>query len=220
MAALSKKTPSDEHLGETKNIVRAMAWLLVPLTAGSIVFWGLELPGAPILFTATVSAWAVFGIYLVLDRLVIRTAGKVAGHILMPSGASTPGAKPISHIQAMEARGDLARAAEAYRAEIAGDPKDVVSCEQLAQLALRQLRDYELAAWAYREAERRADTPARKFGYGLLAASICRDQIKNLPRTVAELKRLVQQYPAAPRIDALRREIEELKVRIIEERNA
>ena len=94
------------------------------------------------------------------------SAGKVAGHILMPSGASTPGAKPLSHIEAMEARGELAKAAAAYQAEIASDPGDVASCERLALLALRQLRDYELAAWAYREAERRADSPARKFGFG------------------------------------------------------
>ncbi len=220
MADRPTKAPSDQHLGETQNIVKAMAWLLVPLTAGAIVFWGLGLPGAPILFTATVAAWAVFGIYLLIDRLVIRPAGTFAGHLLMPSGASTPGAKPISHIQAMEARGDLAKAAEAYRAEIAADPKDVVSCEQLGQLALRRLRDYDLAAWAYREAERRADAPARKFGYGLLAASICRDQLKDLPRTVAELKRLVQQYPNAPRVDALKAEIDELRIRIIEEKHA
>lgn len=211
-----RQAPSDEHLGETRNVIRAVAWLLVPMTV-----LGILLPSVvgEVVLTASLLAWAVFAIYLVLDRLVIRSAGKVAGHILMPSGASTPGAKPLSHIEAMEARGELAKAAAAYQVEIASDPGDVASCERLALLALRQLRDYELAAWAYREAERRADSPARKFGFGLLAAGVCRDQLKDPRRAVVELRRLVQQYPTAPRVGALKQEIEELKVGMFEERD-
>jgi len=214
MADPPKKAPSDEHLGETKNIVKAIAWLLVPMTVA-----GVLLPSAigQVLLAASLFAWAVFAVYLVLDRVFIQSAGRLAGKVLLPSGSSTPAAKGLSHIEAMEARGELAKAAEAYQAEIAADPADVTSCERLALLAQRRLHDYETAVWAYREAERRAEAPARKFGFGLLAAGVLRDQVKDLRRAVVELRRLVQQYPTAPRVAALRKEIEELKAALFDE---
>jgi hypothetical protein len=212
------KAPSDEHLGETKNIVRAVAWLLVPMTAVGVLF----LPSVigQVLLAASIFAWAVFAFYLVLDRTLIRSAGKFAGHVLLPSGSSTPPAKGLSHIEAMVARGDLAKAALAYRAEILADPADLGSCERLATLAQRDLHDYDLAAWAYRQAEQRAESPGRKFGFGLLVAGVYRDNLKDYGRTVVELRRLVQLYPDAPRLDSLRAEIDELKEGIFDDHGA
>lgn len=208
MADRPTQAPSDEHLGETKNIVKAIAWVLGPVTAVGFLLWVL---GSGIVLGVCILAWAVFGLYLLLNRLFIEPVGAAVGRVLLPSGSSTPSAKGLSHIEAMEARGELARAAAAYQAEIAADPDDVTSCERLALLAQRQLHDYETAVSAFREAERRAETPARKFGYGLLAAGVLRDQIKDPRRVVVELRRLVEQYPAAPRRETLRKEIAELK---------
>ncbi len=220
MADRPKQAPSDAHLGDTRNIVKAIAWVMVPITALGFVLVLFGSTAGVVLLGAALFGWAVFAGYLVLDRLLIRSAGKLAGHIFLPSGSSTPGAKPLSHIEAMEARGELAKAAEAYRAEIASDPADVASCERLALLALRRMQDYRTALWAYHEAERRADTPARKFGFGLLAAGVLRDQVKDPKRAMVELRRLVHLYPDAPRLDALKQEIEELKVLVIEEQDA
>lgn len=211
-----RQAPSDEHLGETKNIVRSVLWVLVPVTALGFFLWVL---GSGLVLGVCLLAWAVFGIYLLLNRVLIQPMGAAVGRVLLPSGSSTPADKPLSHIEAMEARGELAKAAEAYRAEIASDPADVTSCERLALLALRRLNDFDAALWAYREAERRADSQARKFGFGLLAAGVCRDQLKDPRRAVVELRRLVQQYPTAPRVGALRKEIEELKAGMFEERD-
>jgi tetratricopeptide (TPR) repeat protein len=211
-----KQAPRDEHLGDTRNIVRAGAWVLVPFTALGFLLFLLGSGLGLLVLTVCLLAWAVFAGYLLLNRVVIETIGSAVGRLLLPSGSSTPPAKGLSHIEAMEARGEVAKAAEAYRAEIASDPGDVTSCERLALLAVRRLNDYETALWAYREAERRADSPARKFGYGLLAAGVCRDQLKDLRRAVVELRRLVHQYPTAPRIDALKQEIAELKVAMLE----
>lgn len=164
--------------------------------------------------------WFIFGAFQVLQNTVIRGAGSAAEQLLMPGGSSTPPAKGLSHIEAMVARGDLAKAAQAYRAEILADPKDLGSCERLATLAQRDLQDYDLAAWAYRQAERRAETPGRKFGFGLLVAGIYRDNLKDHGRTVVELRRLVQTYPDAPRLDSLRAEIDELKEGLFDEHGA
>jgi len=216
MADRPKQAPRDEHLGDPRNIVRAVLWVLVPFTALGFVLWVI---GSGIVLGVCILAWAVFGIYLLLNRVVIEPMGAAVGRVLLPSGSSTPADKPLSHIEALEARGEVAKAAEAYKAEIASDPADVTSCERLALLAQRRLNDCETALWAYREAERRADSPARKFGYGLLAAGVLRDQLKDPRRAVVELRRLVQQYPAAPRVGALRKEIEELKAGMFEERD-
>ena len=217
------KAPREEHLADPAWQNRALLKLLAFLTAFAVfvsfvafamqntfmVYWCLGV---------VAFGWLVFGAFQVLQRTVIGGAGTVAQQLLLPSGSSTPPAKGLSHIEAMVARGDLAKAALAYRAEILADPADLGSCERLATLAQRDLKDYDLAAWAYRQAEQRAESPGRKFGFGLLVAGIYRDNLKDHGRTVVELRRLVEQYPDAPRLDSLRAEIDELKAGLFDDR--
>jgi hypothetical protein len=201
---------------------RALGCLLLEVTAFAVLVGVVALAvGAPVVTIASLcsaaAAWLAFGVYQIFRKLVIENAGKAAGSLLMPSGSSTPPAKGLSHIEAMVARGDLAQAVAAYRAEILADPADLGSCERLATLAQRDLKDYELAVWAYRQAEQRAESPGRKFGFGLLVAGMYRDRLKDRGRTVVELRRLVRQYPNAPRLGALRAEIDELKAGLFDE---
>ena len=219
------EAPREEHMAEAAWQNRALIKILSIFTAWAVGLGGLAFAvGVPVAgiacFCVAAIGWLVFGGYQVLRIVVIDNAGRAAGHMLMPSGSSTPPAKGLSHIEAMVARGDLAKAAEAYRAEILADPADLGSCERLATLAQRDLGDYALAAWAYRQAEQRADSPGRKFGFGLLVAGIYRDNLKDHGRTVVELRRLVEQYPDAPRLDSLRAEIDELKAGLFDEQGA
>jgi hypothetical protein len=219
------KAPREEHMADPAWQNRALLKVLAFLSAFAALV-GLVTFAMQMTFMAywclgvVVFGWCVFGALQVLQRTVIGGAGTLAQQLLMPGGSSTPPAKGLSHIEAMVARGDLAKAAEAYRAEILADPADLGSCERLATLAQRDLRDYDLAAWAYRQAEQRAETPGRKFGFGLLVAVIYRDNLKDNGRTVVELRRLVQTYPDAPRLDSLRAEIDELKEGLFDERGA
>jgi hypothetical protein len=219
------EAPREEHMADPAWQNRALVKLLAFLSA-FILFVGLVAFAMQIMLMVywclgvVAFGWAVFGAFQVLQRTVIGSAGEAAQHVLMPSGSSTPPAKGLSHIEAMVARGDLAKAALAYRAEILADPADLGSCERLATLAQRDLHDYDLAAWAYRQAEQRAETPGRKFGFGLLVAGIYRDNLKDHGRTVVELRRLVQTYPDAPRLDSLRAEIDELKAGLFDDHGA
>lgn len=131
--------------------------------------------------------------------------------VLDPSGSSTPSVDQHSNIAAMAIRGETAKAAEAYRAAIAADSDDLVACEQLAQLALRELKDFELAIQAYREAERRTPQPKRQLGYAMLVATVYRDYLKDAGRTMVELSRILARYPDAPNAPALRAELETIK---------
>jgi len=156
--------------------------------------------------------WFIFGLTALLRATVIEKAGNA----LIPKGASTPSVAQHSNIEAMVMRGKPREAADAYRAAIEADPAEMVACEKLGQLALRELKDYDLALWAYREAERRAAEPKRRVGYALLVAGILRDNVGDEGRTMVELRRIVERYPDAPNAAQLRQELNELKARRFE----
>ncbi|HVM42433.1 MAG TPA: hypothetical protein VMT77_02950 [Gemmatimonadales bacterium] len=184
-------------------IVMGVATLLTLLEGVVLLNW------TPLLLA--LAGWAFVLLYGVVDGAFVSRGGRVVGALTMPSGAATPSVNQHSNIEAMVARGDVAKAAEAYRAVIAAEPGDLVACERLGQLALRELKDYELALFAAREGEKRSPDPRRRAGFALLAANICRDNLKDSGRAVVELRRLLDRYPDIPNAARLRAELEELK---------
>jgi tetratricopeptide (TPR) repeat protein len=166
---------------------------------------------------AALAGWGFVLIYGLVRSTAFEKAGKGVGAVLVPSGSSTPSVNQHSNIQAMVARGEYRKAADAFRAVIESDAADVVACEQLGQVALRELKDYELAVFAYREAEKRSGEPRRRAGYALLVAGIYRDNVGNAGRAIVELRRVIERYPGIPNVEALRAELEELKARHFEE---
>ncbi len=170
---------------------------LIPMALVTIV--AIVLGSAPLVIAAAI-VWAFWAM-----RYILLT------QVLDPSGAQTPSVNQHSGIAAMVARGHYQEAAEAYRAAIAADPEDVVACEQLGLLAVRELKDYELAVQAYREAEKRVPTPRRKLGYAMQVAGVYRENMKDAGKTMVELRRLLAQYPDAPNAAAIRSELDALK---------
>jgi tetratricopeptide (TPR) repeat protein len=162
--------------------------------------------------------WCFVLVYGVVEAGILHRGAGVVAKLTLPSGDSTPSVNQHSNIQALVARGACAEAAAAYREAIAADPADLVACEQLTQLALRELKDYELALFALREAEQRASDDRRRAGYALLAANVYRDYLKDYGRTMVELRRILARYPEVPNADALRSEIDELKAMHFEAR--
>ena len=155
--------------------------------------------------------WCFVLVYGVMEAGVLHRGASAVASLTLPSGASTPSVNQHSNIQALVARGRNAEAADAYRAAIAANPGDLVACEQLTQLALRELKDYGLALLALHTAEQRAPDDRRRAGYALLAASVYRDNLKDYGKTMVELRRILARYPGVPNADALRSEIDELK---------
>jgi tetratricopeptide (TPR) repeat protein len=164
---------------------------------------------APVL--AALLGWGFVLVYALVEGTVFQRTGSAVASLTLPSGATTPSVNQHSNIQAMVARGAYREAADAYQAVLAADPQDVVACEQLAQLALRDLKDYELAVRTYREAEGRADTARRRVGYALLATAILRDNVRDAGRTMRELRRVLDTYPDVPNAADLRAELAQLK---------
>ncbi len=158
--------------------------------------------------------WGSFLLFVALHATVLAHGSRAFG----AKGASTPYVPQHSTIQALVARGAYREAADAYREVIAAHPEDLVACEQLTQLALRELKDYDLALVAAREAERRAPDPRQRAGFALLIANVYRDNLKDYGRTAVELRRVLARYPDVPNADRLRAEIEELKAMHFEAR--
>ena len=200
----------DSHLAGPQAQMRFMAWVLGAATA--LGFLLLMVMDSWLFLMGVALAWAVLLVYFLLFRGVVSPLGEAFGRILVPSGSATPSVNQHSNIGALVARGEFAKAAEAYQAVIASDPGDVVACEQLAQLALGDLKDYDLALFAVREGERRTTNPRRQAGFAFLAANICRDNLKDYGKAIVELRRILARYPDIPNAARLRAEIEELKV--------
>ncbi len=161
---------------------------------------------------------AVFAPMFVVVGVLHGTALERGSQLFVAKGGSTPYVPQHSNIQALVAKGAYAEAARAYRAEIAAHPQDVVACEQLAQLALGELKDWETALFALRAAEQRSSEPRRRAGYALLAANVYRDNLKDYGKTMVELRRILARYPDVPNAAALRAEIDELKAMHFEAR--
>lgn len=184
-------------------LVMAVTTLITLLEVVLFLNW------APML--AALFGWAFVLLYGVLEAGILHHGASAVASLTVPSGSSTPSVNQHSNIAAMVARGRYREAADAYRTAIAADPGDVAACEQLAQLAIGDLKDYELALFAAREGEKRAAEPRRRAGFALLAAGICRDNLKDRGRAVVELRRILACYPDVPNAARLRTELEELK---------
>jgi tetratricopeptide (TPR) repeat protein len=209
---MSDQSKNIGHASRVGNILWGVAILLGIGTGFSLMAWGFlgNLIGG-LLLAGCLTGWLTLGGYWLLHQTVVNPVGDAIGRILVQSGSSTPSVAQHSNIETMEARGQYAEAARAYRAIIAAEPQDLVACDKLGQLALRQLKDYETALFAYREAEKRATDPKRRLGYAMMVAGIYRDNLKDLGRAMVELRRIVAKYPDAPNRARLSAEVDELK---------
>jgi len=171
--------------------------LRIPLVLVTALAFFLK--STPLMLVGAI-VWLGWGAYYILIT-----------RVLLPDGASTPSVNQHSNISTMVIRGQYAEAAAAYKEAILADPLDTVACEQLGQLALREMKDYPTAIDAYREAEKRSREPTRQLGYAILVAGIYRDNLKDSGKAMSELRRILSRYPDAPNTASLRAELDELK---------
>ncbi|HXY19010.1 MAG TPA: hypothetical protein VEH83_03335 [Gemmatimonadales bacterium] len=207
-----------EHLSATTAKGRFVFLVMVMVVVTAVALLEGAVLGSAVPLVAAMFGWAVILMYGVVEGALFERAGRGVAAITLPSGSATPSVNQHSNIEALVARGRLAEAADAYRAVIAADPRDLVACERLGQLALRELKDPQLALFAAREGEKRAPDPRRQAGFALLVANICRDDLKDYGRAVVELRRILARYPDVPNAGRLRAEIEELKAMHLEAR--
>lgn len=209
---MSDQSKNIGHASRVGNMMWGIAALLGIFTGASLMALGFlgNLIGG-LLLAGCLAGWLTLGGYWLLHKAVINPVGDAVGRILVQSGGSTPSVAQHSNIETMEARGQYAEAAAAYRNVIATQPEDLVACDKLGQLALRQLKDYETALFAYREAEKRATDPKRRLGYAMMVVGVYRENLKEYGKAMFELRRIMAKYPDAPNRARLSAEVDELK---------
>jgi regulator of sirC expression with transglutaminase-like and TPR domain len=192
--------------GSSQGLLTAVVFAMTGVTLLALVV-GFLTGSYLIPLVVTGLGWGMF-----LGAVALRaTVIEKAGNMIMPAGGTTPSVAQHSNIEAMEARGDYARAAAAYRQAAEADPRDVVACEKLARLATMELKDYDTAVWAWRQAERRVAEPRRQMGFALLVIGLYRDNLRDPGRAMVEMRKFLARWPDAPNAGALRAELDQMK---------
>jgi tetratricopeptide (TPR) repeat protein len=209
---MSDQSKNVGHASRIGNIGWAIVIVLGIFTGFSLMALGFlgNLVGG-LLLAACLAGWLTLGGYWLLNKAVIDPAGDALGRLIVSSGSSTPSVAQHSNIEALEMKGRYAEAAEAYRAVIAAEPADIVACEKLGLLAMRQLKQYDVALFAYREAEKRATEPKKQVAYAMMVVGIYRENLKDYGKAMVELRRILARYPQAPNRARLSAEVDELK---------
>ena len=147
-----------------------------------------------------------------ISRAVLGAAGGAAGTLYMPDGASTAYVPQFSQIEALEARGDLQGAADAWDAACAADPGNATLLIRAADFRLRALRDPVAARDRYRRARNLESADAEVVRY-------CTSKLVDLylgplgdeGRALVELRRLVDGHPGTPEAEHARAALQRLK---------
>jgi hypothetical protein len=161
-----------------------------------------------ILFVVGFALVAVF----IMGRIMIGVPNAVAGFVqrmVFPSGHTTPYAKVYSMEQSIAARGNVEGALEAYQEAMQLNPADPEPRFQAAELAFRA-SDPSRAIALFSEGRRLAgDDRSRELYATQRLIDLYLGPLKNDPRALVELRRLVDRFPNSREgksaVDVLRR---------------
>jgi len=147
-----------------------------------------------------------------ISRLVISASGRAATAIYMPSGSSTAYVPTFSQIDALEARGDLQGAADAWDAAIAADPGNPALLIRAADFRLRVMRDPVAARDRYRRARNLESADADVIRYAThKLVDLYLGPLGDEGRAMGELRRLIDGFPDTREADLARDALARLK---------
>jgi hypothetical protein len=142
---------------------------------------------------------AIFtAIGLVFYRIVVVGSADLVGGAVLPDRRGHAGAS-YSHIEAMEARGDLDGALVAWEAEIAASPHAYGARVHAADLYARGDRDAARAAELFRTVKDSALAPrdTKRYAWQRLI-DLYLGPLDQRGRAMVELRRLADQWPGTP----------------------
>jgi endonuclease III len=140
------------------------------------------------------------------------SAGRAAGSVIMPSGATTPGPREYSQGAALAAAGKLPAAIREYEQNSAHWPLDPEPRVRLARLYRDQMRQYENAAyWFIQVLQIPQLAPATQGAITRELAELYMQVMNEPTRALPILARLAAEQPSTPAGSWARTELAELK---------
>jgi hypothetical protein len=179
--------------------------------AGTCLALGLGCSGiAPRAFALIGPLWAVYGLVAGLAIGVLEPVLDALVGILSDVGLRRAGGG-YSGIETLVARGELAKAAEAYR-ERARNPLERTEATIRHAALLAGEMDQPETAVIELDNLRQGPLSARdEFRIGLALVELYRDRLGEPGRAMGELRRLIDRYPGEPATTRLRAMLAELK---------
>jgi hypothetical protein len=153
-----------------------------------------------------------FGIGTGVARALLGAGARAAGSVYAPAGNSNSYTPTLSHIEALEARGDLDGAAEAWEIEIHEHPESAALLARAADFHLRLRKDPAAALSHYQRARAlgTGTTDLRRYVQQKLV-DLYLGPLNDEGRAMAELRRLIDAFPGTREAEAARVSLAELK---------
>jgi hypothetical protein len=147
-----------------------------------------------------------------VGKMVFGGSERAAKSIYMPTGASTPYTTQYSHIDAIEARGEIRDAIDNWEAAAAADPLNPWPLIRAAELYMRTLKEPATALERFKAARAK---PAIATEHHLYVTQKMVDlylgPMNDRGRGLVELRRLVETYPDRREAQFAREAIARLK---------
>lgn len=155
-----------------------------------------------------------FGVGYGTIRLLHRGGAALVDSVYSPSGDSTAYTPTFSHIEALEIRGDLDGAADAWAAEVVQAPDHMLTVIRAADFHLRARKDADAAMELFVRARTiGAGTPDLRRYVQQKIVDLYLDQLRDDGRAMVELRRLIDGFPGTREAEGARVALAELKAR-------
>lgn len=150
----------------------------------------------------------------IIARTALNSAARMASGIYSPDGASTAYTPSFSHIEALEIRGELDGAAEAWELAVHEQPSSALTLVRAADFHLRARKDPQAALELFMRA-RALDTgneDLRRYVQQKLV-DLHLGPLADEGRALVELRRLIDGFPGTREAESARAALAELKAR-------
>ncbi len=165
-------------------------------------------------FVTVLGVVAFFYIGKTIARTLLNTSARMASGIYSPDGASTAYTPSFSHIEALEIRGDLAGAAEAWQVAVQDAPSSALTLVRAADFHLRARKDAAAALDLYVRARAlgTGNDDLRRYVQQKLV-DLYLGPLADEGRALVELRRLIDGFPGTREAEGARAALAELKAR-------
>lgn len=189
--------------GEDTHVIRVVSiGVAFGFVIGSL-FWGL--------LVGLAGGILMIPVALLVKRIVVDIPAKTISRLLLPELRGREGVG-YSHIQALEAKGDIAGALAAWEEAIAASPDALAARISAADLYSRVAKNHVRAAELFRYVQAHPKSPDETRRYvSQRLIDLYLGPLADEGRALVELRKLAEYWPGTPESEGARRAIAQIK---------